>query len=81
MRELHNLYTQLNALASGRERINVNEKVAQEFGVSARQIKTYMSIDKLIPELRQLFEQNSITLKDGCKLRETIRDEQREIVA
>lgn len=63
MRELHNLYTQLNALASGRERINVNEKVAQEFGVSARQIKTYMSIDKLIPELRQLFEQNSITLK------------------
>ena len=54
VRELHNLYTQLNALASGRERINVNEKVAQEFGVSARQIKTYMSIDKLIPEQKQI---------------------------
>ena len=81
VRELHNLYTQLNALASGRERINVNEKVAQEFGISARQIKTYMSIDKLIPELRQLFEQNSITLKDGANYAKLSETEQREIVA
>ena len=68
-------------MASGRERINVNEKVAQEFGVSARQIKTYMSIDKLIPELRQLFEQNSITLKDGANYAKLSETEQREIVA
>ena len=81
MKELHTLYTQLNALSSGRDRINVNEKVAQEFGVSARQIKTYMSIDKLIPELRQLFEQNSITLKDGANYAKLSETEQREIVA
>ena len=81
VKELHTLYTQLNALSSGRDRINVNEKVAQEFGVSARQIKTYMSIDKLIPELRQLFEQNSITLKDGANYAKLSETEQREIVA
>lgn len=81
VKELHTLYTQLNALSSGRDRINVNEKVAQEFGVSARQIKTYMSIDKLIPELRQLFEQNSITLKDSANYAKLSETEQREIVA
>ncbi len=47
------------------EMININEKIASELGISTRQVIKYKQVDNLIPELKQLFDTEKITLSDA----------------
>lgn len=78
--ELNELYAQLNNLLHRQEKVNVNEMVAKEMGISSRQVKNYKATEKLIPELQEMFESSSITLKEGANYAKLSEEEQQQIV-
>lgn len=77
---LDELLKKRNALLKKGSKINVNEKLAETFGISTRQVKNYKAISTLIPELKQLFEKNHITLKDGANYAQLDEEEQRQLL-
>ena len=79
--ELTALYTQLNKLLERKDKINVNEMVAKEMGISKSQVKNYKATEQLIPELRELFENKGITLKESVTYSRLSEEDQKQIVA
>ncbi len=69
-----------NALLPYKKRINVNKEVGNKLGMTERQVQKYKSIDALIPELREEFFQNNITLADGANYSVLTEEEQQNIL-
>lgn len=69
-----------NALLPYKKRINVNKEVGNKLGLTERQVQKYKSIDALIPESREEFFQNNITLADGANYSVLTEEEQRNIL-
>lgn len=61
------------------EKLNVNKVIADKLGISARQVINYKNIDKLIPELRTMFDDGRLTLRDGAAIARLSVTEQEEI--
>lgn len=57
-----------------------NKEIGKEFDISERMVQKYKSIDKLIPELQELFREKGITLADGANYANLNEDEQRQIL-
>lgn len=62
---LSKLYTEKNKRNPKNQQINVNKKIAEDLNITDRQVKYYKTLDHLIPELKEEFEKNSISIKDG----------------
>ena len=78
--KLHQLYTQRNSTLKRENKINVNEQVAIDMGISSRQTKKYRSINKLIPELQAKFDESAISLSDGANYASLTEEEQKQIL-
>lgn len=75
------LYKRKNITAkSNKDKINVNKAIANDLGISDRQVKNYKAIDNLIPELKDEFEKNNISLKEGSNYSKLSENEQRMIL-
>lgn len=57
-----------------------NKEIGKEFDISERMVQKYKAIDKLIPELQELFRERGITLADGANYANLNEDEQRQIL-
>lgn len=69
-----------NILLPYKKRINVNKEVGNKLGLTEWQVQKYKSMDALIPELREEFFQNNITLADGANYSVLTEEEQRNIL-
>lgn len=70
-----------NALLPYKERVNVNKEVGAMLGMTERQVQKYKGIDNLIPELRDEFLRNNITLAEGANYSTLNEEEQQTILA
>lgn len=77
--ELNTLYSLRNE-SSDSEKININKKIGEDLGISDRQVKKYKSIQKLIPELQEKFQENEITLTEGSNYASLSEEEQRQLL-
>lgn len=57
-----------------------NKEIAEELNISDRMVQKYKAIDKLIPELQEVFREHGITLTDGANYANLNEDEQRQIL-
>lgn len=80
IQRLNELYNKRNALLDKNEKINVNVTIGKQLGITERQVKNYKKIEKLIPELQELFEKKGITLKEGTCYASLKEAEQRQIL-
>lgn len=78
--ELDALYSQLNEILGRKDKINVNEMVAKEMGLSKSQVKNYKATEQLIPELKELFKNRGITLKESVSYAKLPEQDQLQIV-
>lgn len=78
---LEEIYQKLNIGKKKSEKVNVIEKVAEDLGISEQQVKNYKSINNLLPELKEEFEKNNITLREGSEIGKLNEEEQRQILA
>lgn len=69
-----------NALLPYKERVNVNKEVGAMLGMTERQVQKYKGIDNLIPELRDEFLSNNITLAEGANYSTLTEEEQQTIL-
>lgn len=76
---LTELYTLKNIGKKHHEKINVNEQIAKDIGLKPRQVATYQAVNTLIPELKELFNSNNITLKEGSNYASLSEEEQMQI--
>lgn len=81
IQRLHELLAFKNAGRSKAEKMNINKEISKNTGLSESQVKNYQSVNKLIPELLELFDQNQITLKDSSNYARLSEDEQRMILS
>lgn len=70
-----------NTLLPYRERVNVNKEVGAMLGMTERQVQKYKGIDNLIPELRDEFLRNNITLAEGANYSTLTEEEQQTILS
>ena len=77
---LKELYDRKNLGKKKDEKINVNEQIAKEMNISTTMVKKYNSINKLIPELKEEFEQNNITLSESSNYAKLDEEEQKAIL-
>lgn len=80
MQRLSVLYQALNQGKQKSEKINVNEQIANDLQMTARQVINYKNVSKLIPELQDAFDQKKITLKESSKISQLDPDEQQQIL-
>ena len=78
---LEEIYQKLNIGKKKSEKVNIIEKVAEDLGMSEKQVKNYKSINNLLPELKEEFEKNNITLREGSEIGKLNEEEQRQILA
>ena len=78
---LEEIYQKLNIGKKKNEKINVMEKVAEDMNISKQQVANYKSFNNLLPELKEEFDKNNITLKEGSEIGKLNEDEQRQILA
>lgn len=78
---LSKLYDEKNRRSPRSERINVNKKIAADLNMKERQVAYYKDLDKLIPELKALFEEKKITIKDGSNYSKLSAAEQEIILS
>lgn len=57
-----------------------NKEVGSKLNITDRMVQKYKAIDKLIPELRELFEKRGITLADGANYANLSEEEQKQIL-
>lgn len=76
---LKQLYDAKNAKLNRSDKINVNNEIAENLNISSRQVAKYNSTDNLIPELRSLFINNSITLTSAAGYAQLTPDDQMQI--
>ncbi|MFR3729986.1 hypothetical protein [Lacrimispora sp.] len=69
-----------NALLPYKDRVNVNKEVGAMLGMTERQVQKYKGIDSLIPELKEEFLSNNITLAEGANYSSLTEEEQRNIL-
>lgn len=77
---LGQLYRAKNKGKKWDERINVNEKIAEDLGITRRQVVNYNSLSSLIPELQEEFNKCNIPLKKGVEYAKLSEAEQRTIL-
>lgn len=78
---LNALYNRKNINAkNNNDKINVNKAIAENLDLSVSQVKNYKAIDNLIPELKEEFEKNNITLKEGSNYSKLTESEQNMIL-
>ena len=77
---LAQLYSSINRRRGKKDKINVNEQVAKDMNLTARQVIKYKNVEKLIPELKEAFASNHITLTEANSFKNLSEDEQRMIV-
>lgn len=80
MDEMIKLENRRNELL-GTGRMMTNKEIGDRLNISDRQVKKYRAIDRLIPELQELFEKQGITLTDGANYAALNEEEQRQILA
>lgn len=73
---LSKLYERWNMGKPCIQRINIDKQIAKDLKLSTRQVKNYRTIDKLIPELREAFLDNHITLSDSMNFSKLTEEEQ-----
>lgn len=76
---LKQLYDAKNAKLNRSDKINVNNEIAENLNISSRQVAKYNATDNLIPELRSLFINNSITLTNAAGYAQLTPDDQMQI--
>lgn len=62
---LAQLYDSINRRRKRKDKIKVNETIADKMGISPRQVIKYKNVDTLIPELQEAFRKNDITLTEA----------------
>lgn len=80
IQRLAQLYELKNRGKKRTEKININQTIADEMNITPRQVINYKSLDKLIPELIELFEQKKISLKTAVAYSSLDTDAQEEII-
>lgn len=75
------LYRRKNITAkNNKDKLNINKTIAEDLNLSVSQVKNYKAIDNLIPELKEEFEKNNISLKEGSNYSKLDENEQRMIL-
>ena len=74
------LYARRNALLSKEDRINVNEAIAEDMGITERQVMKYKAISNLIPELKEIFDKNGMSVNDGASYASLSEEDQRQLL-
>lgn len=78
---LSRLYERKNLNKTKRsDKININKKIAEELNITERQVINYKNLNKLIPELKEEFDRNNISLKAGSNYARLSEDEQYSIL-
>lgn len=77
---LKKLYERKNLGKPCIQKINIDNKIAEDLNISVRQVKNYKSIDKLIPQLKEAFIENQISLSDGMNFSKLTVEEQEMIL-
>lgn len=78
---LSRLYERKNLNKAKRsDKININKKIAEELNITERQVINYKNLNKLIPELKEEFDRNNISLKAGSNYARLSEDEQYSIL-
>ncbi len=77
---LEEIYQKLNIGKKKSEKINVMEKVAEDLNITPRQVANYKSFNNLLPELKEEFEKNNITLREGSEIGKLDEAEQKQIL-
>lgn len=80
MDEMIRLENRRNELVGTGKTIS-NKEIGSRLNISDRQVQKYKAIDKLIPELQEIFEQKGITLTDGANYATLDVEEQKQILA
>ena len=80
VQRLAKLYSLKNLHLPTKEKINVNQTIANELGKSVRSIAYLQSIKNLIPELQQALSEKNISLKEGSFIAGLSPDEQQEFL-
>lgn len=79
---LAQLYERKNlSLHNKEEKIKVNKTIAKQIGITERQVINYKNVDRLIPELKALFDQERFSLKVASSYSSLEPDAQLEIAA
>lgn len=61
------------------EKINATKEVAKSLKIDPRQVQKYNSINKLIPELQDLFSEQAFNINEGASLKKLTKEEQLEM--
>lgn len=77
---LQKLYQRKNQGKKHSDKINIHKAIGEDLGITTRQATKYMSLSNLIPELREEFEKNNITLTDSSNYAKLTEEEQRSIL-
>ena len=77
---LEEIYQKLNIGKKKSEKVNVMQKVAEDLNITPRQVANYKSFNNLLPELKEEFEKNNITLKEGSEIGKLNEYEQKQIL-
>lgn len=78
---LSRLYERKNLNKAKRsDKININKKIAEELNITERQVINYKNLNKLIPELKEEFDRNNISLKAGSNYARLSEEEQYSIL-
>lgn len=57
-----------------------NRELGEKLNISGRMVQKYKALDRLIPELRQVFENQGITVTEGANYANLSQDEQMQLV-
>lgn len=78
---LSRLYERKNLNKTKRsDKININKKIAEELNITERQVINYKNLNRLIPELKEEFDRNNISLKAGSNYARLSEEEQYSIL-
>ena len=77
---LRQLYQYKNIGKSNRDKININAQLASDTGLSISQIKNY-DLSKLIPELREKFNEECISLKEASNYAKLSKEDQHQVLS
>ncbi len=78
---LEEIYQKLNIGRKKSEKINVMEQVATDLNIAKSQVAKYKTFNKLLPELKEEFDKNKLTLTEGSEIGKLSEEEQRVILS
>lgn len=77
---LAKLYAHKNADRPRAKKININKQIASDLNITERQVANYKNLDNLIPELREEFDQNNLSLKNSTLISKLNAEDQQQIL-